>query len=95
MNPEAGSHPADTERESPVSNFYATRPGGDEFKTKKALREYIAQRPDEVHLEDTSAFNNRGVLRGIDNLTDMDVIVGPNPWRARNWYASIRNGRVV
>lgn len=78
-----------------MSNFFATDAEGNEFASKKALREFVSATPDSVRLEDTSAFNSRGVTWGIDILTTSDVIVGPNPWRNRKWYANIRNGKVV
>lgn len=79
-----------------MSNFYATNANGGEFKSKKALREFVASTPDQLVLQDTSAFSNRGVQQGIAGLTPSDVIVGPNPWNARNWYANVNaKGRVV
>jgi len=70
-----------------MSDWYATDANGGEFASKRALREFIAQYPDDVRLTDTSAFENRGVVWGVSNLEDRDVIVGPNPWNARRWYA--------
>ena len=78
-----------------MSNFYATDAQGDEFPSKAALKRFAAEHPDDIRLEDTSGFNNRGVLWGIGNLKAGDVIVGPNPWNKRNFYANIKNGKVV
>jgi len=80
-----------------MSNLYATDASGGEFASKKAFREFVSYAPDSVRLEDTSAINNRGTFYGIDDpqLTSSDVIVGPNPWTNRKWYANIRNGKVV
>lgn len=79
-----------------MSNFYATDANGGEFKSKKALREFVASNPGQVILKDTSAFASRGTLQGVSALTSSDVIVGPNPWNARNWYANVNaKGKVV
>jgi hypothetical protein len=50
-----------------------------------------------VRFEDTSYLDSRGVFWGIDHplLTSSDVIVGPNAYTNRKWYANIRNGKVV
>ena len=80
-----------------MSNWYATDANGDEFASKKALREFVAANPDDVRLTDTSAFNSRGTLFGIDEIRGrgVEVIVGPNPWTNRKWYATVdAKGRV-
>lgn len=78
-----------------MSNWYATDANGNEFKTKKALREFVAANPDDVRLTDTSAFDNKGTVFGVSTLGRSDVIVGPNPWNARNWYANVdAKGRI-
>lgn len=80
-----------------MSNLFATDAEGNEFASKKAFREFVSAAQDSVRFEDTAAFGNRGWWWGADNplLTESDVIVGPNPWRNRKWYANIRNGKVV
>lgn len=80
-----------------MSNLFATDADGNEFASKKALREFASAAPDSVRFEDTAAFGGRGVFWGIDNplITSSDVIVGPNAWRNRKWYANIRGGKVV
>ena len=75
-----------------MSNFQAFV-NGQKPKTKKALREALASGAD-VIFQDSSAFNNRGILTA-DQLSPSDVIVGPDLYNARNWYANIRNGKVV
>lgn len=77
-----------------MSNFHAQDSEGNNFKSKKALREAVA-RGEVVFFTDTSAFNNRGTLTGISGLSSSDVIVGPDPYTARNWYGNVRNGKVV
>jgi hypothetical protein len=77
-----------------MSNFHARDSEGGNFETKKALREAVA-RGEVVLFTDTSGFNNRGTLIGASGLRDGDCIVGPDPYHARNWYASIKNGKVV
>lgn len=76
-----------------MSNFQAWVNGYVKPKTKKALREAVANGED-VTFTDTSMFNNRGTLTA-DQLSPSDVIVGPDVHTQRNWYANIRNGKVV
>lgn len=80
-----------------MSNLFATDANGDEFASKKAFREFVSEASDSVRFEDTSFFDNRGTFYGTDNplLKSSDVIVGPNPYTNRKWYANIRNGKVV
>lgn len=76
-----------------MSNFHARDSRGGNFKTKKLLREAVAA-GEKVTFTDTSMINCRGTLP-INKLSPTDVIVGPDPYTARNWYANIRlrNGR--
>jgi len=78
-------------------SIHVTDAEGNEFKSKKAFREFASEAPDSVRFEDTSFHGSRGVFWGTDNplLTSSDVIVGPNAYRNRKWYANIRNGKVV
>lgn len=76
-----------------MSNFHATDENGANFKTKKAFREAVASGAF-VELADTSAFNPRGVI-GVADLRPADVIVGPDPYTKRDWYANVKNGKVV
>ena len=76
-----------------MSNFQAYV-NGQKPKTKKALREALAADPAAVWFEDTSAFNNRGTLTH-EQLSPSDVIVGPDVYTTRSWYANVRNGKVV
>lgn len=80
-----------------MSNLFATDANGDEFASKKAFREFVTEASDSVRFEDTQYYGSRGVFWGIDHplLTSSDVIVGPNAYTNRKWYASIRNGKVV
>jgi hypothetical protein len=66
---------------------------GQKPKTKKALRDAFKADPSSVWFEDTS-LNSRGSLTGSE-LSPSDVIVGPDAYTARNWYANVRNGKVV
>jgi hypothetical protein len=74
-----------------MSNFHAKTLAGANFPSKKALRQAVAN-GDVVVLEDTSAFNNRGTV-GVTDLNPSDVIVGPDPYRQRSWYANIQPGK--
>jgi hypothetical protein len=62
-------------------------------KTKKALREAFKADPASVWFEDLS-LNSRGSVTASE-LSPSDVIVGPDAMTARNWYANVRNGKVV
>ena len=58
--------------------------------TKKALKEAIASDPSRVSLEATSVFGNEYDGR-LDEAPDGEFsIVGPDPYRQRNWYGTIR-----
>jgi len=64
------------------------------YKTKKALQQDVAA-GNPVMVYDTSLFpNNRGII-SITELQPMDVIVGPDPYRNRKWYANYRNEKIV
>lgn len=63
----------------------------DPFKTKKALREAVAQRGAEnVRVEDTSMFDNKGVVSIASLVGTSADIVGPDVYNNRAWYASVR-----
>jgi hypothetical protein len=70
-----------------MSNYgafvYGVRP-----KSKKALREALDANPDSVTFDDTSAFNNRGLVHA-EELNPSAVIVGPDPYTSRKWYANV------
>lgn len=62
--------------------------------TKKALREALAENPSRVSLEATSLFGDEydGPADGLpDGMTV--YIVGPDPYRRRNWYANLTRGK--
>lgn len=64
-------------------------------KTKKALKELIAEKgADNVLVFDTSAFGNRGTVP-LSSLGTADVVVGPDVYSSRKWYANFRNGKIV
>jgi len=70
-----------------MSNFHATL-GGRNFPSKKALKDAVeAEQP--VAFTDTSAFSNRGTVKAAE-LTPSDVVVGPDPYRDRRWYANVK-----
>jgi len=62
--------------------------------TKAALRAAVRTAPDTVRFDDTAAIGNRGML-SVADVKPSDVIVGPDVYRSRRWYANIRNGKVV
>lgn len=58
-------------------------------KTKKALKEAMANDPSHVRFDSTSMFDNlhcTGV--GIPEGTTLSV-VGPDPYTKRSWYATV------
>ena len=62
--------------------------------SKRALRDAVKATPDAVVFQDTAMIGNRGRLT-VAELTPSDVIVGPDVYSDRRWYANIRNGKVV
>lgn len=59
------------------------------FKTKKAMKEALAA-AETVYLEATSVFGNEygGAVEEAPDGTY--TVVGPDPYKARNWYANIK-----
>lgn len=76
-----------------MSNYGAQHADGSNFKSKKALREAVAA-GESVIFYDTSAFNNRGNPSAAE-LSPIDVVVGPDPYTDRRWYANVKNGKVL
>ena len=69
----------------------ADGPFGATIKTKKALKELCANHPDVVRLYTTSAF---GGFHGKADELPANItfnVVGPDPYTARKWYASVTN----
>lgn len=67
--------------------------GGSRAKTKKALKEAVAQDPSSVRLEATSVFGNE-YDGPLDEAPDGQYyVVGPDPYNKRNWYATLRIGK--
>ena len=74
-----------------MSNFGTVDPY--RFHTKGALREAVKQGEDpEVY--DTSVHNCRGTIK-VSELQPSDVIIGPNVYKNRKWYANYKNGKIV
>jgi hypothetical protein len=74
-------------------NFHARDSAGQNFRTKKALAEAIKAGED-VTFTDTSLTDNAGTVKqSMLHLTD--VVVGPDPYKERRWYANIRYGKVI
>jgi hypothetical protein len=58
------------------------------FKTKKSLKDAIAQKgADQVEVFGTSMFGNE-MATTVAELRDSDVIVGPDVYSKRSWYAN-------
>jgi len=58
------------------------------YKTKKALKEAIASHgADNVEVFGTSAFGNENACT-VAQLRDSDVVVGPDVYHKRSWYAN-------
>jgi hypothetical protein len=67
---------------------------GQRARTKKALREALAVTPDSVTFDVTQLFGELAgrTLAAVDVLTHPQwtlVVVGPDPYARRNWYASV------
>lgn len=75
-----------------MSNF-GVRVDGRHIKTKKELKDLVKAGV-ELFCYDTSSFSNRGVVR-LTDLEPSDVIVGPDPTSARNWFANFKEGKIV
>ena len=58
-------------------------------KTKKAIKEGLAADPHRVRLEATSMFGNEYDGPVDEAPAGTYPIVGPDPYRARNFYGSI------
>lgn len=68
--------------------------GVDGFKTKKALREAVeGLGADEVAVYGTSMFGNE-TAQTVAELRPTDVIVGPDVYNKRSWYATFDGKRI-
>lgn len=77
-----------------MSTLYARTMQGRNFPTKKALTDAV-KNGETFTLSDT-ALNGRGTLRFPDDaekIQPSDVVVGPDAYNRRVWYASIRLGK--
>lgn len=74
-----------------MSNFDAFGENGKRFATKAALRRAV-QAGENVRFVDTTAFGGRGTVTAED-LDPGDVIIGPNPYERREWYANVKSTR--
>lgn len=63
------------------------------LNTKKALKLAVLE-GESVMVFDTSLHNPRGTIN-IRELRPSDVIVGPNVYDNRKWYANYKDGKVV
>jgi hypothetical protein len=61
-------------------------------KFKKTLREDIATMPEQVRLEATSFFGNEYDGPLTEAPAGTYTVVGPDPHRKRDWYATITVG---
>lgn len=72
---------------------------GEDFKSKKALKEALKNAPETVVFFTTSAFEashawiatTPGVIRPADTLS----ICGPNVYKNRKWYANYKDGKLT
>jgi len=68
-------------------------------KTKKALREAVADDPNmtRVHFDATSVFDTQARYSAQHTVAtdDVLVVVGPDPYNNRKWYANVKNGKVT
>jgi hypothetical protein len=70
---------------------------GKRIPTKKQLKEMLKADPESVVFDKTAIYDGAGTLQ-LHELGDGEIlsVVGPDPFRDRKWYASVRkvNGRV-
>lgn len=65
---------------------------GNRPKSKKAIREAVAEDPKSVRIEATSLFAGTEYDGTVEDLPFGKVVtfVGPDPYKTRNFYGSIR-----
>jgi hypothetical protein len=67
-------------------------------KTKKALREALKADPTAVEFDSTTAIGphvgGRFTAQHTVASSDTLQVCGPDPYRSRVWYASIKNGKL-
>ena len=64
-------------------------------KFKKDLRNAVANDPSTVWFESVGGLFS-SFSGGVDDIPDGTVliVVGPNPWQDRRWFATVAEGRV-
>lgn len=64
-----------------------------DIRSKAGFKRLIANHPDMVHIRTVSPYNDQ-IDTTADKLRDPDifVVVGPNPYTARTWYAQLHVG---
>lgn len=61
------------------------------FASKRALKEAVDTRgADNVTVADTSALDNKGTVTVASLAGTSAVIVGPDVYRDRRWYANVK-----
>lgn len=78
----------------PYANVGAKTADNRDFPTKAALKRAIAEQPTRVYLYSTDAMQFNTFSGKLDILPNWDKslklsVTGPNPYAARNWYATI------
>lgn len=70
-----------------------------DIRSKAGFKRLIANHPDMVHIRTVSPYNDpidttvaKLAMSGDQNETDIYVVVGPNPYTARTWYAQLHVG---
>lgn len=62
------------------------------FKSKKALADAVkAEGADKILVRDTSLFDNRGTIKLSELAGSTAVVVGPDVYNKRDWYAQVKN----
>ena len=68
---------------------------GERPKTKKALKEAMRDDPASVVFDPTAAFGTQEFIRGDDVPSGVVlVVVGPDPYTKRTWYANVTGTKV-
>lgn len=68
--------------------------GNGDIKTKAKLRGFIKEQPESIWLYSTSQVTNQWSGRANELPPNIEfLVVGPNPYQKRDWYATVYRGR--
>lgn len=77
-------------------NVWAQYYDGTNFASKKAFREAMKNEPENVTFTGTSIFDPDTQFSGVECRNHEPlIVVGPDPYRNRKWYANVKCGKVT